>query len=354
MPAGMAESSQALAWTMQESGTTASLRGIYSIDGKVAWTSGTEGTVLKTIDSGVHWTKCATPPDGQALDFRGVQAWDGAKAIVMSSGPGTQSRLYRTDDGCKSWTLLFKNPDSPDGFFDSFFADWSEEGGTPLWVGSLLGDPVHGSFRIFDTHDSGATWSARQSPDLALRGVNVAGFAASNSLFPGNQDNDHMPQIFASGGRDGALLWIEKTPEHSWRRISLPLTSGTDSAGIFSIAAHSESLPYRNTVALQVTMIATGGDYQKPGESTGTAAWSTDKGLHWTAAGTPPHGYRSAVAFSAELEAWITAGTNGSDVSRDDGKTWQPLDNGNWNALSLPFAVGPKGRIARLSVSEKK
>jgi hypothetical protein len=42
-------------------------------------------------------------------------------------------------------------------------------------------------------------------------------------------------------------------------------------------------------------------------------------------------------------------GTNGSDVSRDDGKRWQPLDDGNWNALSLPFVVGPKGRIARLN-----
>jgi hypothetical protein len=47
-------------------------------------------------------------------------------------------------------------------------------------------------------------------------------------------------------------------------------------------------------------------------------------------------------------------GTNGSDISRDDGKTWTALDDGNWNALSLPFVVGPKGRIARLSAPEKK
>jgi len=51
---------------------------------------------------------------------------------------------------------------------------------------------------------------------------------------------------------------------------------------------------------------------------------------------------------------WIAAGTNGSDISRDDGKTWQAVDDGNWNALSLPFVVGPKGRIARLSVAAGK
>ena len=39
----------------------------------------------------------------------------------------------------------------------------------------------------------------------------------------------------------------------------------------------------------------------------------------------------------------------GSDISRDDGRTWQSLDDGNWNALSLPFVVGPNGRIGRLN-----
>src|ERR1700679_869820 len=74
-------------WRMQSSGTTAGLRGIDSVDGTVAWASGTGGTVLKTIDGGAHWTKCSVPDgdkDGTTLDFRGVQAWDADTAIVMS------------------------------------------------------------------------------------------------------------------------------------------------------------------------------------------------------------------------------------------------------------------------------
>jgi hypothetical protein len=96
-------------------------------------------------------------------------------------------------------------------------------------------------------------------------------------------------------------------------------------------------------------LIAVGGDYTKPNESVGTAGWSADGGEHWAASTTPPHGYRSTVQWSESLKLWIAAGTNGSDISRDDGRTWQPLDNGNWNALSLPFIVGPQGRIARLN-----
>jgi photosystem II stability/assembly factor-like uncharacterized protein len=356
------------AWTMQNSGTTASLRGIVSVDGKVAWASGSSGTVLRTTDGGAHWTTCATPPNAEKLDFRGIQAADDRHAIVMSSGPGDQSRIFKTEDACATWKLLFKNPDSPDGFFDSFFADWTPGArnaeGNPTWTGTMLGDPVKGTFMIFDTPDSGTTWVARKSPDLALNGVDLAAFAASNSLFPADQNGVHTPQIFASGGKGGAVVWIETNASNSvgmaspstmtlshWSRIAVPIAGGNASSGIFSIARRIESVPFRNIITTRETLMAIGGDYQKPNEPNGTAAWSIDHGLHWTASAKPPHGYRSAVAWSPEADVWIAAGSNGSDFSSDDGKTWTPIDNGDWNALSLPFVVGPKGRIARLSQS---
>jgi hypothetical protein len=94
--------------------------------------------------------------------------------------------------------------------------------------------------------------------------------------------------------------------------------------------------------------VAVGGDYQKPNEPAGTAAWTADGGRHWSAATRPPHGYRSAVAWDAAGKRWIAAGTNGSDTSGDDGRTWQAVDDGPWNAVSLPWIVGPMGRIAAL------
>jgi hypothetical protein len=100
--------------------------------------------------------------------------------------------------------------------------------------------------------------------------------------------------------------------------------------------------------------IAVGGDYRKPEEATGTAAYTSDGGEHWSVPGKLPHGYRSAVAWDATDQAWITVGSNGSDVSYDDGKTWQWLDSGNWNALSLPWVVGPKGQIGKLGTLPAK
>jgi hypothetical protein len=72
-----------------------------------------------------------------------------------------------------------------------------------------------------------------------------------------------------------------------------------------------------------------------------------------------PSGYRSSVAYDAVTKTWITVGPNGTDISTDDGRNWRALHpdaarheaadaDKNWNALSLPFVVGPHGRIGKL------
>jgi photosystem II stability/assembly factor-like uncharacterized protein len=325
--------SPAPVWQMQDSGTTASLRGIDSVDGKVAWASGTEGTVLKTIDGGAHWTQCSIPDadkDGATLDFRGVQAWDSDTAIVMASGPGDKSRLYKTTDGCKTWSLLFSDPDK-DGFFDAIsVADKNNL--------MLLGDPVGGRFTIFDTIDGGKNWIRDASPTLA-NNSKEGGFAASNSSLLVNGADG--PAAFATGSPSGARLFIKCDTcgvAKKWAVVPLAVFPHAEAAGVFALSQRD----WKHWAAV-------GGDYTKPNDTAGTAACSANGGSHWAASAKPPHGYRSTVQWSETEKIWITAGTNGSDLSRDDGRTWQPLDNGNWNALSLPFIVGPKGRIARLN-----
>ena len=365
-------------WQMQKSGTTAGLRGIDSVDGTVAWASGTEGTVLKTVDGGAHWTKCAVPDgdkDGATLDFRGVQAWDATTAIVMASGPGDKSRLYKTTDGCRTWMLLFKNSDTPDGFFDSLSITKTRTGGR----GFLLGDPVAGRLTIYWTGDRGVHWEQQKSDGLEADAAKLGAFAASNSSILPDVDNMETgmkgPDFFAVGGKGGSFVFVRVDalctmgivhdfPEKcdipafsEFHRVPVPVKSGTESTGIFALGEDRDNNVQPAPGVKQRhpgpnhPLIAVGGDYAAPNESIGTAAWSVDGGWTWAASATPPRGYRSTVQWSASEKLWITAGTNGSDISRDDGRTWQPLDDGNWNALSLPFIVGPKGRIARLNAS---
>jgi len=130
------------------------------------------------------------------------------------------------------------------------------------------------------------------------------------------------------------------------------MSQGTDSAGIFSLGFRDDRFG-----------VAVGGDYTKPQSEAKTAVYSKDSGESWQPAQTPPHGYRSAVAYDAKTKTWITVGPNGTDISTDDGRNWHPLKpsptdqpdaDQHWNALSLPFAVGPKGRIGLLNPAAPK
>jgi photosystem II stability/assembly factor-like uncharacterized protein len=345
-------------WVMQESGTTAGLRGIYSVDGKVAWASGTGGTVLKTVDGGEHWKKCAVPDattDGATLDFRGVQAIDDVTAIMLSSGKGATSRLYQTTDGCLIWQLLASNKEK-EGFWDAFVLD---SGVIPAKrsTGLMIGDPINGRFPLWTINIRGAVGSVEPIRNAPRARKTEAAFAASNSclfvdqglyIVTGGEKGDRIIRSLSHGADEISWTTYPSSP--------IPIGNHTSSSGVFSLAFLEipNKPPHEWERRLTRTGIAVGGDYTKPNESIGTAAWTADGGLRWTASTKPPHGYRSSVAWSDELKAWIAVGTNGSDISRDDGKTWEPLDDGNWNALSLPFVVGPNGRIARLSLVPKK
>jgi hypothetical protein len=347
-------------WEMESSGTTADLRGIDNVGGGVAWASGTNGTVLRTEDGGYLWQACAVPLGAEHLDFRGVQAFDANTAIVMSSGKGDLSRLYKTTDGCHTWKLVFTNPDA-DGFWDAVIA---REG-----MGFIVGDPVGGRFAIFSSTESGfEKWERfgersdfkhfRFEPS-PYEGEEL--FAASNSSATGSPA---AGLFLATGGSLGAFLsygvWTERGPEGypaaQFAKIRLPLAGGK-SAGAFSIACAE-----RKASAPALKCVAVGGDYALPDSPNGTAAFSSDPGRKWRASQAPPHGYRSAVAYDAASKTWITVGPNGTDISTDDEKNWRALHpdpamheapdaDRDWNALSLPFVVGPHGRIGKLNAN---
>jgi photosystem II stability/assembly factor-like uncharacterized protein len=342
-------------WQILNSNTTADLRGIDNVGGGVAWASGTNGTVLRSEDGGYLWQPCTIPPGAEKLDFRGIQAFDANTAIVMSSGSGDLSRLYKTTDGCQTWKLVFTNPDK-DGFWDAILYIADDD------ATFILGDPVHGSFRLFfSTVGDDSKFSDNWNGNVVTAAPGEAAFAASNSLLIYNL-GDGMFSFITGGSRSEMIheehgLDQKKGLFSDWSRSPLPFPSGS-SSGAFSVAAR----PYIKTESGARHAVIVGGDYLKPDDSAQTAAYSSDWGNTWQSAQTPPHGYRSAVAYDEATKTWITVGPNGTDVSTDDGKNWKAVHpdaslheaadaDRNWNALSLPYVVGPKGRIGKLDRS---
>jgi hypothetical protein len=361
-------------WDIEESHTTASLRGIHNVGAGVAWASGTNGTVLRTEDGGYLWQTCTIPPGAEKLDFRGIQAFDENTAIVMSSGLGDLSRLYKTTDGCQTWKLLFTNPDK-EGFWDALQFQ-TKHFDQPSLNGILIGDPVQGKFPIFVTTDGGENWrrwgrsgSGRRGPCGERNAKSSKGealFAASNQSLIFGGANDFL---FVTGGTSGSRViftdvFVTDYGPPCWTSFTsnrIPMATGSTSSGAFATAmTHWDGwLPER--------MMIVGGDFTKPDDPSNTSLFLAQRSSHnvlfqgpfekTEAAQTLPHGYRSSVAYDPTQKLWITVGPNGTDISTDDGKNWHPLTpsgydppdaDKNWNALSLPFVVGPHGRIGRL------
>lgn len=302
-------------WVPQQSGTHASLRGVSAVNERVAWASGTKGTVLKTIDKGLHWIPSLVP-GAENLDFRDVESFDGQTAWILD-----KTRLYRTADGGAKWLLDLTNPDAM-GFFDAF-AFFNKQQGV------LLGDPVAGHFVIYTT-DDGVKWMRRQGPE-ALPGEGA--FAASGTCLIAHPNGE------AWFGTGGARVFHSTDFGFTWTASQTPLNHTGKAAGVFSLTFRDSKHG-----------IAIGGDYTKPKEAAGNIALTDDGGRTWHEPQSRPAGYRSAVQFHLKGEA-IATGTSGSDVSKDGGKTWQALDATGYNAVSFHgkngWAVGPEGRIAR-------
>lgn len=96
--------------------TNRQFRGLAAVSSKVAWLAGTRGTALRTVDGGGSWADVSPRGLPDTLQFRDVEALDARRAVALTIGEGTDSRVYRTVDGGTTWTN-FVNPD-PKAFYD--------------------------------------------------------------------------------------------------------------------------------------------------------------------------------------------------------------------------------------------
>jgi photosystem II stability/assembly factor-like uncharacterized protein len=313
-------------WQSQTIQTDASFRGLCAVSETVAWVSGTRGTVGRTIDGGKTW-EVLKVPDAEQLDFRDIEAFSASVAYVLSIGKGEASRIYKTSDGGKTWQLQFKNS-HPEAFFDAI-AFWDERHGI------AMSDPVDGRFVLITTDNGGATWKPIPPARIPAAIKGEGGFAASGTcLVTQGKSNVWL----ASGGAATARIYRSNNRGRTWTVHETPILAGIESAGIFSV--HFKD---------KLNGLIVGGNYSQPNESGKTVAMTNDGGQTWKlmSSNLP---FRSGVVWVNGK--WIAVGTSGSNVSHDNGASWQKLDDENYNAVSFTksgvgWAAGPKGRIVK-------
>lgn len=318
-------------WIPQTSGVTARLRGVSAVTDRVAWASGSNGTIIRTVDGGASWQKLPIP-GAERLDFRDIDAIDERVAYVLSIGAGDASRIYKTVDGGSTWQAQFTNPD-PKAFFDAM-AFWDARNGI------AVSDSVDGVFVIIVTRDGGQTWTRVPASALPPALPNEGAFAASGTNVAVH-GTSHV--WIGTGAAASSRVLRSSDGGQTWASATTPLPAGP-SAGIFSVAFRDASHG-----------MVVGGDYRKEAEAIDNAAVTTDGGVTWTLR-TGLSGFRSVVAYlpDAQRPAVLAAGPSGADYSVNDGADWKPLTGVGFHTVSVAregraaWGAGESGRIAKL------
>ena len=317
------------AWHLTPTGSTARLRGLSAVSATTAWASGSQGTVLRTVDRGATWEQVG-PPGTENLQFRDIEAFDAGHAVILSIGSGSDSRVYVTSDGGRSWTLTFVN-DDPNAFYDCMTFFDSRRG-------LALSDPPDGTkFRVIATNDGGLSWDVVDPAGMPPALPGEFAFAASGQCI--TSDHGHRAW-FGTGGSTQARVFRSDDRGQTWTVSTTPIRSGP-TAGIFALAFRGEQHG-----------LAVGGDFLAPTASPDNFALTADGGTTWQLVPGAPAEYRSGTTWIDGHTA-IAVGPSGSDVSLDQGRTWSRFDNGSFDTVDCAhagacWASGADGRAAYL------
>ncbi len=317
----------------QTSGVTVVLQAVSAPTARVAWVSGHGGVVLRTTDGGARWTRRLVP-GADSLQFRDVHARDAQTAWVLAAGPGTRSRIYRTDDGGDTWALQFANSDSS-AFYDCF-AFWDERRAV------AFSDAVDGRFVVRVTADGGGHWEPVPHAALPPAQRGEGAFAASGACVVTAGPRHAW---IGTGAADTARVLRTADGGRTWDSAAVPVPGGTF-AGLAALA-------FRDTLR----GVALGGDLGDPAGTGPAVALTDDGGRTWRLGARPAFaGAVYGAALVPGTVALVAVGPGGMSWSADGGSAWAALDSvpywsvGFATARRVGWAVGPGGRITRLTV----
>jgi len=311
-------------------GGNASIRGMSVVTDQVAWLSGSDGSIGKTLDGGISW-KWMKPPGYEKLDFRDIEAFDENRAIVVNAG--SPAYVLLTTDGGKNWKECYKNTDS------AIFLD-----GMGFWDGRngmIFGDPIQNKMQLLKTRDGGLSWQNVSDHLRAELKTGEAGFAASGTTI--KTFGKGLAWI-ATGGSVSNIYFTDNYGD-TWKVFKCPVIQGESSTGVFSMDFYDKN---HGVVA--------GGNYLKDKENTNNILLTSDGGKTWNKPSAPVSGYRSGVIYVSR-KTLLATGSSGTDVSNDGGINWHNLSSLSFNVIhkskkgKLILLAGNKGQVYQLLIS---
>jgi len=303
------------------------LRGSAATDNSL-WVVGNKNAVFLSLDKNKSWQNISPKNETQIeYNFRDIEVLNESTAIIMSVGSGEESTLQITHDKGKSWQVLRINKE-PKGFYDSI-AFWDENNGV------LIGDPVDGHFVIETTKDQGKSWQRVPVDKLPAMTEKEAAFAASgNTLIVGK-----MGEIWFATGGLSASVYYSKNFGQSWTKTTIAIENTTETSGGYALGLNNQQ---------QVFVL--GGNYLKRDGHYNNSATLVNG--QWQLVNNGGHGLRTAMRCIKSI--CINTGKLSSDISVDNGKSWQVFAESGFYTLSSNndsiLAAGSDGKVAVLTV----
>ncbi len=300
-----------------------SLRGLSVVNDNIFWASGSNGQVAKSIDGGKNF-KWITVKGCEKRDFRDIEAFDANTALIMAVD--TPAIILKTKDGGKTWKEVFYD-NTPGMFLDAMDG------------GYVIGDPINQKVFLASSTQQSEKWIIDTSTNNLTLNKGEALFAASgtNITWGANKKFNVLSLFFVTGGTKSRLYF-------DGILYDLKIIQGKETTGANSIAINSKQKG-----------IIVGGDFaQDSVQSNNCVLFKYNgKAIHFLTPQTPPHGYRSCVAF-INTNKLITCGTTGVDISNDGGINWKLISGESFNVCAKAkngnavFLAGKDGRIAKL------
>ena len=309
-----------------DSGKATTFRGLSVVNEKIAWASGSNGWIAKTID-GEHfdWQQVI---GYEKTDFRSIKAFSDNEAIIV--GIGSPSYILKTVDGGKSWIKVYENS-HPEVFLDGIeFLNKN--------VGFVYGDPINGLMTLLKTTDRGGNWENISRKANIKLSEGEASFAAS-----GTGIRAFKNKVYIISGGTKSRLFISEDGGSNFKIEDIPILQGQSTQGAFSIDVNKKGV------------YVVGGDYTKPNLREKNYAFLNAETHQWETAEISPLGHRSCIV-SVHHHFLITTGDNGTDYSVDGGRNWMKLSDANYYVSkkggNYIYFVGQKGKIAQLKIDD--
>lgn len=285
-----------------------------------------DGTVTRTDDGGETFSGRTAVPGTRAA------GGDATPADVAFTGPetgvavtgGSQSRIYRTTDGARSWTVV---QSAGAGFRAVRFVD------------ATTGYAVGGNSELFATTDAGETWTRRalavDSPPATLTGIRCTGVSTCLIATEGGD------RVFRTtdGGETARAVTLATDPVFAAAFANEARVVGVGAQGT-TVLSDDGGLNYRPSggrlPGVYTGVRAASATVAYALGTNGALARTTDGGQSWTEGSVSTSEDVRDVSFPTP-DTGFALDTGGALLRTDNaGRSWRILNTG---ASAAPLAV---------------